>query len=210
MYQYARIKNSFRDPEDRPDWLKEGAFYPVEPVGGCVYRLRRPDGNHVLISKTGCAWLDGGEWELLTEDEYLDLHTVSGKAEDKQIGGSHYKAWTIQPYLLMLTLTGPGAHIAGYLLREKGADDLDKAEHWCDLALEAGMQFVKVELMVPPEVEDDYDSQPAAISVMEWCWRNGITPESALAQALQSLEEGDYRNVKKCINLLREERGIAF
>ena len=125
------------------------------------------------------------------------------KAEKVQVGGQHYKVYKVQPYILMNTLSGPAAHIAGYLVRTKGADDLEKARHWCDLAIEAGMQGVTVNLMAMPE-EFEEEERPVlkTMPAVEWCWRNGLPAEGALAKALLALEEGDFAQVKKCINLL--------
>ena len=125
---------------------------------------------------------------------------------DTQIGGSHYQVFAVQPCILMNTMTGPAAHILGYIVRTKGADDLDKAIHWCDLAIRGGMQGVTLQLVVDVVVHgEEYEACPNTISATEWCWRNNIPADSYQAQAILALEEGDFQDAKKNIQMMKEE-----
>ena len=130
---------------------------------------------------------------------------LKGSAMAHQEGGQHYKVFKIQPCVLMLTLSGPAAHIAGYLVRTKGEDDLEKARHWCQLAQELGMQGW-VPALIPAEEDKQPGQMPKAISVTEWCWHNNIPANSYVAAALLALEDGDYVACETYIDYMIEER----
>lgn len=55
---------------------------------------------------------------------------------------NHYKKWKVQPYKMMIVMNGIQSHILSYLLRTKGEDDIQKAMHYCELALE-DMQYIQ-------------------------------------------------------------------
>lgn len=67
---------------------------------------------------------------------------MTKSADDIQIGGNQYKKWKVQPYKMMIVMNGIQGHILSYLLRTKGEDDIQKAMHYCDLALE-DMQYIQ-------------------------------------------------------------------
>tara|TARA_R100000329_G_scaffold148065_1_gene136439 strand:- start:569 stop:787 length:219 start_codon:yes stop_codon:yes gene_type:complete len=60
---------------------------------------------------------------------------------DKQIGGSHYLGWKIQPMEFFIANKIPKAEgdIIQYLLRQKGnrKEDLEKAKHIIDMLIES-------------------------------------------------------------------------
>lgn len=126
-----------------------------------------------------------------------------------QVGGDHYKKFAIQPCVLMLTMGGPAAHIVGYLVREKGRDDLEKAHHWCALAEDLGMQgWVPALTPADPDGIAEFNP-PKVISVTEWCWHNSIPANSHLAKALLALEDGDYQSCSVYIDYMIEDRIAA-
>ena len=60
--------------------------------------------------------------------------------QDKQIGGSHYKFFTIQPYEFIAKndLTFFQGNVIKYVCRYKyknGIEDLEKIKHYCDLEI---------------------------------------------------------------------------
>ena len=60
---------------------------------------------------------------------------------NKQIGGSHYLGWKIQPIKFFIANKIPKAEgdIIQYLLRQKGnrKEDLEKAKHIIDMLIES-------------------------------------------------------------------------
>ena len=61
--------------------------------------------------------------------------------EDKQIGGSHYKFFEIQPYEFIAKndLSFFQGNVVKYVCRYKhknGIEDLEKIKHYCDLEIE--------------------------------------------------------------------------
>lgn len=72
------------------------------------------------------------------DDEPAIIDPTTVKALKRQVGGTHYKTFGIQPveFALVNNLNTAQANIIKYLLRAKAADDLVKAEHYCDLWLE--------------------------------------------------------------------------
>ena len=60
--------------------------------------------------------------------------------QDKQIGGSHYKFYKIQPYEFISKneLTFFQGNVVKYVLRypyKNGIEDLEKIKHYCDLEI---------------------------------------------------------------------------
>ena len=60
--------------------------------------------------------------------------------QDKQIGGSHYKDFYIQPYEFISKneLTFFQGNVVKYVLRypyKNGIEDLEKIKHYCDLEI---------------------------------------------------------------------------
>ena len=60
--------------------------------------------------------------------------------QDKQIGGSHYKYYLIQPYEFISKneLTFFQGNVVKYVLRypyKNGIEDLEKIKHYCDLEI---------------------------------------------------------------------------
>ena len=71
----------------------------------------------------------------------LKVHTSDLKATDKQIGGNHYKAYTIQPieFIVKNKLNFIQGNVVKYICRyenKNGIEDLDKIIHYCELAKE--------------------------------------------------------------------------
>ena len=62
---------------------------------------------------------------------------------EHQVGGDHYKSMDIQPveFALVNNLNTAQANIVKYLLRDKSADDIDKAIHYLDLWLEIAARY---------------------------------------------------------------------
>lgn len=63
------------------------------------------------------------------------------KALDKQVGGTHYKDFKIQPIELFIANDTPYAEaaICKYALRHRakgGKEDLEKIKHLCDILIE--------------------------------------------------------------------------
>ena len=62
--------------------------------------------------------------------------------QDKQIGGSHYKNFPIQPYEFIsknnLTFFQGCVikYVCRYLFKGKAIEDLEKIKHYCDLEIE--------------------------------------------------------------------------
>ena len=60
---------------------------------------------------------------------------------NKQIGGSHYLGWKIQPmeYFIANKIPTPEGDIIQYFLRQKGnrKEDLEKAKHIIDMLIES-------------------------------------------------------------------------
>lgn len=115
-----------------------------------------------------------------------------------QVGGDHYQSWKVQPYVLMLGFSGPAAHIAGYLLRTKGDDDLEKAMHWCSLAMEAGMEGKIVDF--PKGMPDLY------MTAKSWLYLNGIGSETSLYKVINNLSTGHYGLARSGIGAMIRER----
>lgn len=126
-------------------------------------------------------------------------------ALDVQIGGGHYKTFAVQPCVLMNTFLGPAAHILSYIVRTKGADDLDKAVHWCDLAIENGMHGIQAALESAVD-----DANPHTIDARDWLWQNGYIYGSFRAEAVLALEVGDYQRARGMIlQLIEQEKGAV-
>ena len=62
------------------------------------------------------------------------------KALEKQIAGTHYKTMTVQPieFIAHLGLNFFQGNIVKYISRAKDSTDIDKAIHYCELAIELG------------------------------------------------------------------------
>ena len=74
--------------------------------------------------------------------------TKKGKATDRQVGGSHYKMYEIQPYEFFLRnkITHEKAAIIRRILRfdhetGKGLEDLQKIKHEVDLIIQLHPMF---------------------------------------------------------------------
>ena len=66
-------------------------------------------------------------------------------ALDRQVGGSHYQKYKYQPVQFFIDCGWDfiQGSVAKYVLRYKdknGIEDLKKAMHYCDIAIEAGMK----------------------------------------------------------------------
>ena len=77
----------------------------------------------------------------MTEQMELDF---GGNATDKQVGGQHYKSMGIQPieYIHKNNLDYFQGNVVKYISRHKsknGAQDVQKAIHYCELILQ--MQY---------------------------------------------------------------------
>lgn len=118
-------------------------------------------------------------------------------AAAKQVGGDHYKEWLIQPYILMQGMSGPAAHVAGYLLRTKGDDDLDKAAHWCDLQIEAGFRPQVIQLAKEPTLY---------MNAVSWLTFNKVDSNSFLYKAIVSLWMNDFKSARASILHMKQEK----
>jgi hypothetical protein len=64
------------------------------------------------------------------------------EADDKQIGGSHYKSFNIQPWTFIREneLNPLQANVIKYVCRYQGKgkpiEDLEKIKHYCDLEIQ--------------------------------------------------------------------------
>tara|TARA_R110002153_G_scaffold61812_2_gene166629 strand:+ start:628 stop:867 length:240 start_codon:yes stop_codon:yes gene_type:complete len=61
--------------------------------------------------------------------------------QDKQVGGSHYKQFSIQPWTFIRTneLNPFQANVIKYVCRylnKNGVEDIKKIKHYCDLEIE--------------------------------------------------------------------------
>lgn len=76
MKYYARVKSYFGndcglfDSDEGEAYLTEGKLYPVEEmVSRNLFAIKSDDGNRELCLLTNCAHLNGGSWEILSEDD---------------------------------------------------------------------------------------------------------------------------------------------
>ena len=116
-----------------------------------------------------------------------------------QIGGTHYKTWTVQPYKLMVVMNGAQSHILSYLLRTKGEDDLLKASHWCDLMLH-DMQYLQDNIEATKSLRKSI--------MQEWIVMNNLDSDELATELLTKLAVQNYSAVKKLINT-RIEHGLG-
>ena len=123
-------------------------------------------------------------------------------AQSTQVGGDHYKKWRVEPHVLMASMVGPAAHIAGYLLRTKGDDDLDKALHWCKLANET--KSIGLGIYIPQEAQGTLVEQ-----ALQWCYYNHINPNEDLAQALQALAALNYEGAHEIIKSIKFKQEVV-
>jgi len=68
-------------------------------------------------------------------------HRATQKATDKQIGGTHYKEYKIQPieFIMKNKLSFIQGNVIKYICRyenKNGIEDLEKIKHYCDLAID--------------------------------------------------------------------------
>jgi len=71
----------------------------------------------------------------------LKPHRATEKATDKQIGGKHYKSYSIQPieFIVANKLSFIQGCIIKYICRfenKNGIEDLEKIKHYCDLQIQ--------------------------------------------------------------------------
>ena len=71
-----------------------------------------------------------------------------GKASDKQIGGSHYKDYTIQPihFIMENNLGFCEGNVLKYITRwqdKGGIEDLRKAKHYITMLIESALEKEK-------------------------------------------------------------------
>lgn len=170
------------------DWRYAGYRYADFGYGSYRTHFDQVEDDKVFNSIT----------ELLDHYSAKEDEVAEPKASDVQIGGEHYKVWKVQPYILMAFLPGPAAHIAGYLLRKKGDDDLDKALHWCKLAHEAKTLELGVEFTPEQQVK-------AVMYCDAWCYYNDIYP-SSINSILRELAIGCYETAHHAIQELKDER----
>lgn len=115
-------------------------------------------------------------------------------ALDQQHGGDHYKNRKMQPVELWaaLNLNGFQATIVKYLTRHKeknGAQDIDKAEHVFELAIELGTHALS------------YSADP----VHEYATSNGLGLAGYIA--ILSALELDGRSFREALDDIRRENG---
>lgn len=106
--------------------------------------------------------------------------------------------WAMEPCILMRVLSAPAGHIAGYLLRTKGDDDLDKAAHWCDLMMEADRNGYPMATV----------RKDAPTFLKLWLHTNGqpMDYSNKLHRALLAAAECHWNDAKTYINHLKRER----
>jgi len=68
-------------------------------------------------------------------------HRATERATDKQIGGKHYKSYSIQPieFIVANKLSFIQGCIIKYICRfenKNGIEDLEKIKHYCDLQIQ--------------------------------------------------------------------------
>ena len=71
----------------------------------------------------------------------LKSHRATESATDKQIGGNHYKSYSIQPieFIVANKLSFIQGCIIKYICRfenKNGIEDLEKIKHYCDLQIQ--------------------------------------------------------------------------
>ena len=71
----------------------------------------------------------------------LKPHRATERATDKQIGGKHYKSYSIQPieFIVANKLSFIQGCIIKYICRfenKNGIEDLEKIKHYCDLQIQ--------------------------------------------------------------------------
>ena len=71
----------------------------------------------------------------------LKPHRATERATDKQIGGTHYKSYSIQPieFIVANKLSFIQGCIIKYICRfenKNGIEDLEKIKHYCDLQIQ--------------------------------------------------------------------------
>ena len=71
----------------------------------------------------------------------LKRHRATQRAIDKQIGGNHYKSYSIQPieFIVANKLSFIQGCIIKYICRfenKNGIEDLEKIKHYCDLQIQ--------------------------------------------------------------------------
>jgi hypothetical protein len=77
----------------------------------------------------------------LAKSSKLKPHRATERATDKQIGGKHYKSYSIQPieFIVANKLSFIQGCIIKYICRfenKNGIEDLKKIKHYCDLQIQ--------------------------------------------------------------------------
>jgi len=77
----------------------------------------------------------------LAKSSKLKPHRATERATDKQIGGKHYKSYSIQPieFIVANKLSFIQGCIIKYICRfenKNGIEDLEKIKHYCDLQIQ--------------------------------------------------------------------------
>ena len=77
----------------------------------------------------------------LAKSSKLKPQRATERATDKQIGGNHYKSYSIQPieFIVANKLSFIQGCIIKYICRfenKNGIEDLEKIKHYCDLQIQ--------------------------------------------------------------------------
>ena len=77
----------------------------------------------------------------MSKKSRLKPHTAPQRAIDKQIGGNHYKSYSIQPieFIVANKLSFIQGCIIKYICRfenKNGIEDIEKIKHYCDLQIQ--------------------------------------------------------------------------
>ena len=77
----------------------------------------------------------------MSKKSRLKPHTATQRATDKQIGGNHYKSFSIAPieFITKNKLSFIQGCIIKYICRfenKNGIEDLEKIKHYCDLQIQ--------------------------------------------------------------------------
>ena len=78
-------------------------------------------------------------------------------ADDRQVGGTHYKEMTVEPWTVMEAVLTPDefigflkGNIIKYAMRQKNVDDAAKARHYIEKLSETYVDYLRAKLRDAP------------------------------------------------------------